>query len=111
MEVVTWYPNPCGGLYPNPCGGPILTPAGGKVVRVIAADKILADFIAAEGGQIVFPQHFYNQSSTTGGPISHYNGGSNQSLWISILKLRQQRPEGKPVLDIFHFLKIILKTL
>ena len=32
-----------------------LTPAGSKVVRVIAADKILADFIAAEGGWIVIP--------------------------------------------------------
>ena len=30
-----------------------LTPAGSKIVRVIAADKILADFIAAEGAQFV----------------------------------------------------------
>ena len=32
-----------------------LTPAGSKIVRVIAADKIFADFIAAGGGQIVNP--------------------------------------------------------
>ena len=36
MEVVTCCPNPCEGPYPNPCRG--------KVVRVIATDKILADF-------------------------------------------------------------------
>ena len=33
----------------------------------------------------------------------------SQSLWISILKLRRQRLERKPILDIFYFLKIILK--
>ena len=50
MEVVTWCPNPCGGPILTPAGGPILTPAGGKVVRVIAADKILADFDLGYGG-------------------------------------------------------------
>ena len=30
-------------------------------MRVIAADKIPADFIAAEGGQIVILQHFSHQ--------------------------------------------------
>ena len=35
--MITWSPNPCR-------GGAILTPSGRKVVRVIAADRILADF-------------------------------------------------------------------
>ena len=48
----------------TPAGGSILTPCGGgKVVRVIAADKILADFIAAEWGQIVISQHFFMRCS------------------------------------------------
>ena len=53
-------------------------------MRVIAADKILADFghlcsdfIAAEGGQIIIQNHFSHQPCTTGGPIPHYNGGRN----------------------------------
>ena len=35
-------------------------------MQVIAADKILADFIVAEGSQIVIPEHLYHQPSTSG---------------------------------------------
>ena len=38
---------------------------------MIAADKNLADLIAAEGGQIVTLQHFSHHPITIGGPLTH----------------------------------------